>query len=123
MDSVRVNKAELLEKVRENRKAHHELFLKAQHGFRERAVEELDEMLNLAREGRDIRQYLGLTAPQDHTVEYDRAIQMLEMSQDDIVEIDHSAFAQLVRNEWAWFQAATATNMMYSSGGKIGGSR
>src|SRR4051812_39226012 len=103
MDSVRVSKVELLNKVRENRDAHRSLFLKAQEGFRLRAVEEMDEMLRLAREGREVRLYVGLTAPQDHTGDYDRAIQMLEMSQDEFVEIDQTTFAQLVRNEWAWF--------------------
>ncbi len=123
MHSVRVNKTELLAKVKKNRDDHHGLFVKAQEGFRARAVEELDEMLKLAQHGKEIRQYLGLTAPQDHTSEYDRAIEMLEMSQDDVVEIDHETFVQLVRNEWAWFNQATVTNSLYASGGKLGGSR
>lgn len=123
MDSVRVNKADLLAKVKQNRNSHHDLFIKAQEGFRQRAIEELDEMLSLARKDQEVRLYVGLTAPQDHTVEYDRAIEMLEMSQDDIVEIDQTTFAQLVRNEWAWFAQTTATNTMYATGGKLGGSR
>lgn len=123
MDMVRVRKEQLLEMVRKNRDAHRALFLKAQEGFRARAVEEMDEMLRLAREGKEVRLYVGLTAPADHTDEYDRAIQMLEMSTDDIVEIDQQTFAQLVRNEWAWFGQTTATNMTYASGGKLGGSR
>lgn len=123
MDTVRVNKADLLAKVKTNRDAHRALFLKAQEGFRQRAVEELDEMLKLARDGNEIRQYVGLTPPEDHTVEYDRAIDMLEMSQDDVVSIDQVAFAQLVRNEWAWFSKALVTNSLYASGGKLGGSR
>ncbi len=122
MDSVRVNKADLLAKVKANRDSHHDLFVKAQEGFRQRAIEELDEMLKLAQARREVRLFVGLTAPKDHTVEYDRAIEMLEMSQDDVVEIDLTTFAQLVRNEWAWFAAATHTNTLYASGGKLGAS-
>ncbi len=122
MDSVRVNKAELLAKVKHNRDDHRGLFLKAQEGFRARAIEELDDMLKAAQTKNEVRLYVGLTPPQDHTVEYDRAIQMLEMSMDETVEIDATAFAQLVRNEWSWFRQATDTNMTYVSGGKLGGS-
>ncbi len=123
MDSVRVSKSDLLAQVRANRDSHRDLFLKAQDGFRARVIEELDEMLRLARDGKEVRLFVGLTAPQDHTVDYDRTIQMLEMSQDETVEIDQTTFAQLVRNEWSWFQQATATNITYASGGKLGGSR
>lgn len=122
MDSVHVNKADLLAKVKVNRAAHHDLFVKAQAGFRQRAIEELNDMLAAAGKG-EVRLFVGLTAPQDHTVDYDRAIEMLEMSISEVVEIDQQTFAQLVRNEWAWFQQATATNALYASGGKLGGSR
>lgn len=120
---IRVKKDELLAKVRANRDAHRQLFLKAQDGFRARAIEELDQMLALARQGKEVRLFVGLTAPEDHTVDYDRAIDMLEMSTDDIVTIDQEDFAQLVRNEWRWFGSAMATNSTYASGGKLGGSR
>lgn len=122
MDSVRVKKSELLAKVQKNRDDHKALYEKAKEGFRARAIEELNEMLAKAKAG-EIRLFVGLTAPVDHTVEYDRAIQMLVMSTDDIVEIDQTTFANLVRNEWAWFAAATATNSLYASGSKLGGSR
>lgn len=122
MNSVRVSTVSLLEKVKINRDQHHDLFVKAQAGFRARAIEELDDMIEAAKAG-DIRLHVGLTPPSDHTVEYDRAIAMLEMSQDPIVEIDAEQFAQLVQNEWAWFNQATAVNSTYASGGKLGSSR
>lgn len=122
MNDVRVSKARLLDIVTKNRDDHRGLFVKAQEGFRARAIEELDGMLKAAQQG-DVRLYVGLTAPQDHTVEYDRAIQMLGMSEDDTILVDQQTFAQLVRNEWAWFDQSTAINSTYASGGKLGGSR
>jgi hypothetical protein len=122
MDQVRVKKNELLAIVKKNRAEHRELFLKAQDGFRARAIEELDDMLKAARDKKEVRLFVGLTAPQDHTAEYDRSIHMLEMSQDEIVEIDEGTFAQLVRNEWSWFAQTNLINSTYSSGGKLGGS-
>jgi hypothetical protein len=122
MNDVKVKRAELLARVQANRDAHRDLYLKAREGFRARAIEELDDMLQKARTG-DVRLMVGLTPPEDHTADYDRAIDMLEMSQDDIIEVDSETFAQLVRNEWRWFGATTATNSLYASGGKLGGSR
>jgi hypothetical protein len=122
LDEVKVHKQALLDRVKENRDAHKALFLKAQEGFRARVIEEIDDMLDKAKRG-EIRLLVGLTPPEDHTKEYDRAIEMLEMSTDSIIAIDHASFAQLVRNEWSWFNQATVVNSTYSSGGKLGGSR
>lgn len=122
MKQITVRVADLLARVKENRAKHNELFLKAQEGFRRAAIEELDAMLELARKG-EVRQFVGLTAPEDHTAEYDRAIDMLEMTTDNLITVDAITFAQLARNEWAWFASATATNTLYAKGGKLGGSR
>lgn len=122
MENVRVSKTELLEKVMQNRNQHAELFKKAQEGFIRRWTEEMHDMMKAAENG-DVRLYVGLTPPSDHTAEYNRAIRMLEMSQDDTIEIDTETFAQLVMNEWQWFNQATAINATYASGGKMGGSR
>lgn len=119
MNDVKVRRDELLAKVKANRDGHRDLFLKAQAGFRQRCIEELDAMLADAREGRKVRMVVGLVEPADHTKDYDRVIRMLEMSTDDIVEIDSSAFAQYVMDEWSWMAAATASNTAYASGGKI----
>ena len=119
MHDIVVSRIELLDKVRANRDQHRELFLKAQEGFRARVIEELDEMIKTAREHREVRLQVGLVPPQDHTSDYERAIAMLEMHQSDTIEIDAQTFAQLVRNEWAWFRSATVTNALYASGGKL----
>lgn len=122
MENVRIKRTELLVKVKTNRDNHNGLFVKAQEGFRKRAIEELDTMMEAAKAG-NVRLYVGLTPPQDHTAEYDRAIAMLEMSVDDVIEIEEMRFAQLVMNEWAWFQQATSVNNTYAMGGKLGESR
>jgi len=121
MQTITVNRNDLLARIRKNRDDHHALFVKAQEGFRARAIEELDDMMKHAQSG-EVRLYVGLEPPQDHTAEYDRAIDMLEMEVAEQVQISRVDFAQLVRNEWAWFHSATVTNTLYASGGKMGGS-
>lgn len=119
MNFVKVDRRSLIKKIKTNRDAHRELFIKAQDGFRARVIEELDLMLAEARAGSRIRTSVKLVPPEDHTNEYDRALEMLEMSVEDVVEIDVNSFVQYVRNEWAWFARAASLNSTYSTGGKV----
>ena len=117
MHEVKVKRTELLKRVRENRKAHRDLFLKAQEGYREQVILELDRMLAEAKANKPIRRAIALPEPQDHTAEYDRAIDMLEMSVDKEITLDFQSFDQLVRDNWNWKSFAQTTNMAYLKAG------
>ncbi|MDE2096161.1 MAG: hypothetical protein KGL39_02875 [Patescibacteria group bacterium] len=113
MQTVKVKRAELLEKITKNRDAHRELFLKAQEGYRKQVIHELDLMLEDARAGRNIRRSLSLPEPQDHTSDYDREISMLQMSVDDVIEVSMQEFDWYVMDNWSWKASVTASNMRY----------
>lgn len=119
MNDVKIKRIDLLNVVTTNRDAHRDQFLQAQAGFRERVVEELDAMLADAKAGKALRTSVRLVAPEDHTADYNRAIAMLEMSIDYVIDINQLDFAQLVRNEWAWFARASHVNTLYASGLKM----
>ena len=119
MQEVKVKRAELLTRIRANMESHRDLFLKAQEGYRARVIEELDRMLQEAKGGKPIRRAVSLAEPQDHTTDYARVVDMLEMSQDDVIEIDAVSFAQYVRDEWAWKRHADHVNTTYSTGGIV----
>jgi hypothetical protein len=53
-------------------------------------------MLADARDGKPIRRSVTLTEPSNHTQDYDRALQMLEMSVDDMVILDTEEFEHFV---------------------------
>jgi hypothetical protein len=93
MNPVKVKRDELLTKVRANRDAHRDLFLKAQEGYRKLIIEELDRMLADAKEGRLIQRSVTLTEPSNHIKDYDRVITMLEMSVDETIVLDGSKSA------------------------------
>lgn len=115
MHSVKVERMQLLTAIQGNRDAHRDLFIKAQKGYREMMIEELDRMLKDAKEGLPIRRAVALVEPQDHTEDYDRVIRMLEMSVDKEIEIDASSFDQYVRDRWSWKQFADSTNTLYAA--------
>jgi hypothetical protein len=112
-DVVTVRKDELLEVLRKNRAAHREAFLKAQAGYRARAIAELDRSLADARAGRDIRLIVSLPVPEDHTEDYDREIRMLEMHTGNTVELESRLFDQVVMDRWRWSSAFETTNSAY----------
>ena len=115
MKEVTVNKKELLDRVQLNRKDHRDLFLEAQKGYRKAVIKELDEMLKDARDGSPIRVQVQLVEPQDHTDDYDRIIDMLEMSTDEKIVLNSREFENYVRDSWDWTAFAAMTNSSYTS--------
>lgn len=119
MNSVKVKRGELLEKLQTNRDGHRHLFLKAQDGYRKAVIEALDKALTDAREGREYRIYIALQAPEDHTEDYDTVISMLTMSVDEDIEIEQHDFQCYVRDKWQWAAHANFLNTTYASGGTV----
>ena len=113
MQKIRVKKSELLKTLQENRYEHRTLFLKAQEGYREEVIKELDRMLEEAKARKKIRRAISLAEPIDHTSDYDRAIKMLEMSVDDTIELSSAEFEMYVMDNWGWKELALLTNSSY----------
>jgi hypothetical protein len=111
--SVRVNKEELIERLKENRRNHRKLFLKAQKRYRKTVIAELDKRLKAARENGVIDLGFFLPEPKDFTQEYTNAIQALEWSLDDEVTLDEREFNRLVLNQWEWAQQFAASTAAY----------
>ena len=119
MNAVKVKREDLLTKVRANREAHRELFLKAQEGYRKLVIEELDKMLADARAGRRISRSINLAEPTDHSSDYERVIMMLEMSVDDAIVLGADEFDQYVRDVWSWSYQTTPMLMSYAAGAPV----
>jgi hypothetical protein len=115
MKTVKLNRDELLSKVKENRAKHAEAYKKAKSVFREEAVAKLESMLADAKGNGKIDLYVGLTEPEEHLADYDQVITMLEMSVDSVIELDNSLFAQYVMDKWSWARAFEANTVGYSA--------
>ena len=69
-----------------------------------------------AKNGRPIDRYFRLPEPEDHTVDFDTALDMLEWEVGETVELDERTFRRLVRNEWAWRETFAANTASYVEG-------
>lgn len=115
MKQVRVDKAKLLAILKKNRDEHRGIFLEAQKAFRVVAIKALDEQLKAARTNKpfELVRLSALSAPEDHTADYDRSIQMLEMSVDDTIMVDEREFQNYVQDIWSWSREWAVSNIRY----------
>jgi hypothetical protein len=99
---VEVKKEEVLTRIRANRDQHRSIYEQAVEGYRKRAIETMEQMIADARKGGEIRQSIHLPVPEDHTEDYDRVIDMLDMEVKATVELSEQEFAWYVRDDWSW---------------------
>lgn len=115
MKQIRVEKKKLLTILQKNRAEHREMFLAAQTAFRETAIKALDAQLEAARKGKpfEFAHFIQFRAPEDHTKDYDRSIQMLEMSVEETITIDEREFQNYVQDIWNWSQEWASNSLRY----------
>lgn len=113
MREVKLDARALMEILEANKNKHREMFLKALDGYQKTVVEELQKQLDRAKRGlkRDVSVFL--TCPQDHTADYERVIQMLRMSVDNVVVLSQQEFSMYVQDDWGWKQQWTTSNLAY----------
>jgi hypothetical protein len=118
MRSVKVNKAELLGIVRENKKKHVKEFEESVKDYKKAAIKIAKEHVELAKTG-DLEQIAKIKAmpqkPTSYEKEYDRAIRMLELSVEEELDIESDVFNQLVLDEWAWKNMFVASGALYKT--------
>lgn len=114
MKDVKIKKAKLLAELKKNRTQHRKIFEEAQKGFRAEVIKQLDERLAEARAGKKIDIHIRLQEPVDQTADYDRAIRMLEMSEDATILLSEADFACYVLDDWAWKRNFLISNSAYS---------
>jgi hypothetical protein len=85
------------------------------------AIKMLDRKLAAAREGKPflLQEIVSLVQPADHTADYDRAIQMLELSVDDVITLTTADFANLVQDQWMWTQQWARSTSHYVDNPKL----
>ena len=119
MDTITVGKAELLETLRVNRDNHKAEYDKAVEVYTERFVQNAKDYakdaVKRAARGEKFASLAWLPVPEEHTEDFDRAIQMLEWHQGETIELSTYDFAQYVQGDWGWAKSFTTNTLSYSS--------
>lgn len=118
MKAVKINKDELLEIVRANKEKHITDFAEAVDDYKEVVLKICNANLKKAATA-DLDAFTKIKsmphAPQSYDDEYTRAIRMLELSVDEIIEVEQDVFNQLVLDEWHWKSNFTMMNATYKT--------
>ena len=114
MRDITADKNSLIETIKQNRDEHRAKFLRAQENYRARAIAEMDRHLEQARNGGVIDFFFNLPEPQDHTKDYDNAIEMLSLHKGDEVQLSEADVRVYVRDDWGWKQQFNTTNAIYA---------
>lgn len=116
---VIADKEPLLDKLRGNRAKHAQIVKEAREGYISQAATQLEARLNDLRAGKLTDLTFYLRPPEDHTVDYDTAISMLEMHQEDAVELGAEDCAHFVEDRWDWAKQFFALNKRYSKSATV----
>lgn len=112
---ITVNKAALLEKLRAGRDEHRTIFESAIEGYRRVVTEALERRIQMLRENKTIEETMRFTVPVDHTDDFTRVIEMLEMDLEANITIDEARYRMYVDNEWDWATNFAASNSGYTT--------
>lgn len=118
MRSVKVNKAELMKILQDNKKKHIKEYEESVKDYKKAALKVAKEHVEFAKSG-ELDQIARIKAmpskPVSYEDSYNRAIRMMELSVDDVIELEEQIFNQLVLDEWMWKTAFTASGALYKS--------
>ena len=118
MNSVKINRKELLKIVKDNQKKHVADYEESVVDYKAAVIKLAKANLKLANTGElpEIRKMKNLPqAPTSYEDNYSRAIRMLELSVEDVIDVEEHIFNQLVLDEWGWKQNFVAQSAMYKS--------
>jgi hypothetical protein len=118
MKSVKIKTDELLAIVKENKEKHIADFIEAEADFKVIVLKIAKENLKTAMIG-DIKKISNMKdfphSPNTYETNYNRAIRMLELCVEDVIDIDDQTFNQLVLDEWTWKTSFSMSNAHYKS--------
>jgi len=118
MNAIKMNRVELLEIVRANKEKHIAEFIEAVADYKVLVLKIAHANVKLAKTA-DLEEFKSMrampSAPVSYEDSYRRAIRMLELSVEDVIEVEEDVFNQLVLDEWSWKRGFTAATMSYKA--------
>src|SRR5712691_5041857 len=100
MENIVVKKNELLAVLNKNLSDHRQIFEGALVGFQREVEAELQEHISKINAGKRYNLFINKAVPTDHTLDYDRAIRIVEMAIGDTITLSERDFAQYVMDDW-----------------------
>ena len=100
--NTRMEKKDLLDKIKANKDKHRQIFLEAIEGFKKKAIEILEQKIEMLKNGKKTELYVRMPEPEDHTKDYNRVIEMISQNLLEEIELTEEEFARYVLDDWRW---------------------
>jgi hypothetical protein len=114
LNDSKVKKDELLETIKANLDKHvadvKEALELRQSAMSDYFVAEVEKLTN---ESYQPKESICFPLPTDSSKDYKKAIKMIEMTQDVIIELNEEQFDRLVMDEWEWKHSLVSTSAVY----------
>lgn len=119
MNAIKMNRLELLAIVQANKITHVAQFVESVEDYKKLVLAVAQANVKIAKT-QDLEEFKKIRgtpgAPVSYENDYKRAIRMLELSVEDVIEVEEDVFNQLVLDEWSWKRSFTAATMSYKAG-------
>lgn len=120
MNAIKMKRVELLNIVKTNLAKHVAEYVNSVEDYKFLVKQIATDNLKWAKTG-NLKDFKNIksnpTLVQSYETEYKRAICMLELSIDDIIEVEEDVFNQLVLDEWHWSSSFKTLSSTYKIGG------
>lgn len=118
MRSVKMNKSDLVEILHLNKDKHIKEYNESVVDYKQAAIKLAKQHMKLAKT-EDLDQIKRIRAmpnpPSSYEDSYNRAIRMMELSVEDVIELEEDVFNQLVLDEWSWKHQFNTSASLYKS--------
>jgi hypothetical protein len=123
IDAIIVKTDALVGILQQNREAHVAAYQEAMVVFKQKVLERFDELhAAVVADQMPEREpgfwFMRLPRPEEHTLDYDRAIRMLQLHTEPTIKLSEQAYAQFVDDDWTWKQAFGMNTLSYTGGGR-----
>ena len=118
MNSVKIDRDQLKTIVLENKQKHIAEYVEAVNDYKTAVLKIAKDNVKLAQTA-DMEKFKLIktlpAAPQSYENDYNRAIRMLELSVETVIELEDEIFNQLVLDEWNWKYSFSLSNTTYKT--------
>lgn len=117
MNSVKMDRLNLLGIVKENKEKHIKAYLESVEDYKVAVVKIAQSNLKMAKTGLldEFKFKTMPSKPSSYEDNYTRAVRMLELSVEAFIDVEDHIFNQLVLDEWGWKQQFTAMATSYKT--------
>ena len=117
MNSIKMNRLELLDIVKENKNKHIKEYIESVEDYKVAALKITQLNFKMAKTA-ELEKFKFKSIPSKPTSyedNYTRAIRMLELSVEEIIDVEEHIFNQLVLDEWGWKQQFSTLTASYKT--------